>query len=80
MSEKSIDLGRSVHALASEHPEVIGIMEELGFKDIVKPGMLNTAGRFMTIPKGAAMKGIPLELIKQKLKEKGYYIKEEDSQ
>ena len=32
------------------------ILAEIGFVDILKPGMLNTAGRFMTIPKGAAMR------------------------
>jgi hypothetical protein len=30
-------------------------MNELGFESIGNPAMLNTAGRFMTIPKGAAM-------------------------
>lgn len=37
--------------------------------------MLNTAGRFMTIPKGAAMKKIDMELIKKTLCDKGYIIK-----
>ena len=53
---RTIDLTRSVHSLCSEYPEIASIMAELGFTDIVKPGMLATAGRFMTIPKGAAMK------------------------
>ena len=50
--EKTIDLSKSVHDLCVLFPEIKGIMEELGFKDITKPGMLNTAGRFMTLPKG----------------------------
>lgn len=74
MGDKTIDLGKSVHELATEYPEIINIMQELGFSDIMKPGMLNTAGRFMTIPNGAAMKGIELGLVKQKFIEKGYEI------
>jgi len=38
--------------------------------------MLATAGRFMTIPKGAALKKISLERIKQAFIENGYKIKE----
>lgn len=70
-----IDLNKTVHEICSESPEVIEIMKGLGFKDIVKPGMLNTAGRFMTIPKGARMKGISMEKIKKAFIEKGYQIK-----
>ena len=47
--------------ICKEHPEVIAIMKDLGFENITNPGMLNTAGRFMTIPKGAAMKQISME-------------------
>lgn len=77
-NNKVINLSKSVHALASEYPEVVAIMSELGFSDIVKPDMLNTAGRFMTIPKGAKMKGIDLELIKNKFIENGYELAEEE--
>lgn len=49
-------------------------MTELGFEDITKPGMLNTVGRFMTIPKGAAMKGISLAKVKEVFEEKGFKI------
>lgn len=45
-----------------------------GFHDIVKPGMLKTAERFMTIPKGAAIKKLDLEAIKKDLINKGYEI------
>lgn len=69
---RTIGLNQSVYSLCSAYPEFIKIMEEIGFTDITKPGMLNTAGRFMTIPKGAALKGIDLDIIKQKLAEKGF--------
>jgi hypothetical protein len=38
--------------------------------------MLATAGRFMTIPKGAALKKIDLEVIKSMLTEHGYRVSE----
>ncbi len=73
---KSIDLSRSVHSLCSEYPEIASIMARLGFTDIVKPGMLATAGRFMTIPKGAAMKNIDMDKIKAALIQNGFELKE----
>ncbi len=74
--EKIIDLTRSVHDLCKENPEVIEILKELGFDQITNPAMLNTAGRFMTIPKGAVMKGIDLGRIKREFENRGFSIKE----
>ena len=71
---KRIDLDKPVQKLCAEYPEMIGIMRELGFADITKPGMLATAGRFMTIPKGAAMKKIDMATIKQTLEAHGFEI------
>ncbi|HEX2927208.1 MAG TPA: DUF1858 domain-containing protein [Ruminiclostridium sp.] len=73
---KVIDLSKSVHDICSEYPEMIGILKELGFENIAAPGMLNTAGRIMTIPKGAVMKGIELGKLKDILARKGFSIKE----
>lgn len=71
-----IDLSKSVYELCKEHPEIIDIMKDLGFENIANPAMLNTAGRFMTIPKGAAMKQIPMEKIKEAFAAKNYELKE----
>jgi len=72
MTEKAIDFNKSVFELCTNYPEITDILFELGFKDIVKPGMLSTAGRFMTIPKGAAMKNIDIDSIIKVFSEKGY--------
>ena len=69
-----VDLSRTVYELSREHPDIVDIMKEIGFESIVNPGMLNTAGRIMTIPKGAAMKGISMERVKNAFYEKGYQV------
>ncbi|AFM00503.1 MULTISPECIES: DUF1858 domain-containing protein [Desulfitobacterium] len=71
---KTIDLSKTVYEICSANPEAVAIMKELGFKDITNPGMLNTAGRFMTVPKGAAMKKISMEYIKEVFAQNGYEI------
>jgi hypothetical protein len=73
---KTIDLSRTVYELCKEDPQVAEIMKGLGFDLITSAASLNTVGRFMTIPKGAAMKGIDLEKIKDEFKNRGYDIKE----
>lgn len=74
MAAKVLDMKRNVHDLATEFPEVIDIMTELGFKDISNPVALNTMGRVMTIPKGSQIKGIDLESIVALFEEKGFDV------
>jgi N-dimethylarginine dimethylaminohydrolase len=74
--DKEIDLSKSVHDICREFPEMIDILKELGFESITVPGMLNTAGRFMTIPKGAVMKGMEMGRIIEELTKRGFTIKE----
>lgn len=74
--QKVIDLNKTVHELCNEYEDVPEILSSLGFKDILMPGMINTAGRFMTIKKGSKAKGIDLELVKQEFIKRGYEIKE----
>lgn len=76
MGEKTLDLGRSVYELCTADPEILPILVNLGFTDITKPGMLVTAGRFMTIPMGAALKKRSMEEIKKAFEGHGYKIKE----
>lgn len=72
--DKQIDLNKSVYEISSQYPEIVQIMQEIGFKDIANPAMLNTAGRFMTIAKGAAMKNIDMDIIKQAFEAKGFKV------
>lgn len=72
MENKIIDLNKSVYDLCNEHKDLPNILHGIGFVDIVKPGMLHTAGRFMTIKKGAALKKISLDTVKERLLQYGY--------
>lgn len=72
--DKQVDLNKSLYELCSQYPEIVQIMQEIGFKDIANPAMLNTAGRFMTIAKGAAMKNIDMDMIKQAFEARGFSV------
>ncbi|NMB02724.1 MAG: DUF1858 domain-containing protein [Firmicutes bacterium] len=69
-----IDLNKTIYELVQEFPELVEIMVELGFDRITNPTMLKTVGRVMTLPKGATMRSIDLETVKEKLIEKGYSL------
>jgi hypothetical protein len=77
MDAVEIDVNGSVYELCRKYPGIREAMTESGFTDILKPGMLETAGRFMTIPKGAALKNIDPENVKKIFLRHGYIIKEE---
>ena len=53
-----LDKEAKLFDLATQYPEIVDLMDELGFHEIKMPGMLQTAGRMATIPMGAQMKHI----------------------
>ncbi|AMR10466.1 hypothetical protein AB684_09820 [Bacillus licheniformis] len=69
---KKIDLDDSVYKLCTLHPELKAVMKDAGFQNITKPGMLETAGRIMTIPKGARMMQIEWNHVLDILKAHGF--------
>lgn len=76
VSDKMIEISKqtTIFELTNQYPEIKEILFELGFTDIIKPGMIHTAGRVMTLEKGAKMKKIALEVIAQKFSEYGYLV------
>ncbi|NLK99962.1 MAG: DUF1858 domain-containing protein [Clostridiales bacterium] len=72
MEDKTVDLNKSVYEICNEYKDLPEILHDLGFVDIIKPGMLHTAGRFMTLKKGAALKKISIDSIKERLSLHGY--------
>ncbi|KAA1177105.1 DUF1858 domain-containing protein [Paenibacillus sp. B2(2019)] len=72
--EKMLRMDESIFEMVSRHPEVVEIMVELGFKDIAKQGMLQTAGRFMTLSKGIKLKKMDLNTVKLAFERHGFEI------
>ena len=73
---KEINLDQSLLSLVTTYPELIDILYDIGFTQIKAPGMLQTAGRFMTLRSGCELRKIDLNQLIIILKENGYKIKE----
>jgi len=73
-----LDSKLSIYELVNAHPDIQSIMLELGFKDILKPGMLQSAGRIMTLAKGAKMKKIDMDIIKKAFYDSGYELADKE--
>jgi formate-dependent phosphoribosylglycinamide formyltransferase (GAR transformylase) len=71
---KEVSLSKTVYELCTQHPDLVEAMRHIGFVNITKPGMLQSAGRIMTIPKGSRAMGIPLEDVKKQLMEHGFKV------
>lgn len=72
--EKILDLSKTIYELSRDDPGIIPVMQEAGFAEIANPVMLRTAGRIMTIPKGALMRKISLDAVLQTFRDHGYSI------
>ncbi|ASN62540.1 DUF1858 domain-containing protein [Latilactobacillus curvatus] len=71
---KQIKLSQTVYELVTAYPEVVPVLVEIGLDGVTNPALLNTAGRFMTLPKGAKMKQIPLTTIIASLEAQGFEV------
>ena len=76
METRILNLDHSVHALCAQYPELSEVLAQIGFTEIKNPGMLMSAGRFMTIPKGAALKKLDLSQIIATLAKYGFAVQE----
>ena len=75
---KEINNTEKIYNVVAKYPDVVKVMIELGFKEIASPGMLSTAGKVMTIEKGAKLKKIPWTEIVKVFSEHGYSIIKEN--
>lgn len=75
---KNINLKLSIYQLVEENPELVPILEELGFVEVTRKNMLKSVGKVMTIPKGAKLKGIPMEEIIKKLQDNGFVVEHDN--
>lgn len=72
--EKKLDLSHSVYELTQTYPELVDLLASLGFTEITKKAMLHSVGKIMSIPKGAVVKGIPMEKVILALMDAGYTL------
>lgn len=71
-----IDLTIPVAQVLDQHPEILEILVELGFKPLANPIMRNTVGRKVSIKQGASMNGLDVAKIRQTLEFNGYEVTE----
>lgn len=76
---KEINLDQTLLSIVTQYPELIDLLYDIGFTQIKVPGMLQTAGRFMTLRSGCELRKININLLSMKLKENGYEIKEDSN-
>lgn len=72
---KELNLDKPVAELVEKFPELKKILSDAGFTEITNPIALNTVGRIVTIPRGAAIKNFNLEEIISKLESHGFTVK-----
>lgn len=72
--EKRISLEDTIYEIVTMFPELKEILWELGFKEIIKPGMLQTFGKHMNLKKGATAKRLELSEIIVKLEAHGFSV------
>lgn len=75
---KNINLDEPVASLIEKFPNLKYILKDLGFTEITNPLALSTVGKMVSIKKGAKIKNIDLDLIKEKLKEEGFNLVDEE--
>jgi hypothetical protein len=76
-SMKTYSLNRNIYQLVKNDPFIEQILYDIGFVDIIKPGMIQTVGRFMTLKQGSQLKKISLEHIKNVFHKHGYHLEED---
>ncbi|NLN50017.1 MAG: DUF1858 domain-containing protein [Acholeplasmataceae bacterium] len=69
-----INLNEKVYNLVKDNEKLKDLLSKLGFKEIVKPLMLKTVGKVMTLKAGASMRKIDLLDLIETLEEKGYKV------
>ncbi len=80
MKQKIIDLDKTVYTLCSTDLELASTLAQLGFTEIVKPIMLQTVGKVMTIAKGASLRGLDLQEIIRGLEKQGYTVLQKEQE
>ena len=78
---KNISINEPVASLVEKYPDLKNILKDIGFSEITNPLALSSLGKIVSIKKGAGIKNIDLDIIREKLQEGGFnLIEDEDPQ
>ncbi|MCH4057221.1 DUF1858 domain-containing protein [Lapidilactobacillus gannanensis] len=78
MTMKKVSLDMTVYELVQQQPTIVPVMVALGLDGVTNPGLLQTAGRFMTLRKGAKMKSISISSLVKQLQQAGFEVVADD--
>lgn len=69
-----IDVSIPVAQVIDQHPEVLDLLVELGFKPLANLIMRNTVGRKVSLKQGSKLEVTPMEKIVRTLEANGYEV------
>ncbi len=72
--DNKIDVSIPVAQVIDQHPEVLDLLVELGFKPLANPIMRNTVGRKVSLKQGSKLEVTPMEKIVRTLEANGYEV------
>ena len=72
--DNKIDVSIPVAQVIDQHPEVLDLLVELGFKPLANPIMRNTVGRKVSLKQVSKLEGTPMEKIVRTLEANGYEV------
>lgn len=72
--QNTIDLNQPVAQVLTDHPELLDLLVDLGFKPLANPVMRSTVGKVTSLKAGSKMTGIALDKIIATLEANGYDV------
>ncbi len=70
-----IDLDLPVYQTLQDHPEILDLLVDLGFKPLKNPVMVNSLGKVTSLRQGASLIQLDLNVLITSLDQNGYLIK-----
>lgn len=73
---KEINIDNTLSNIINEYPALLDILYDCGFTQIKIPGMLQTAGRFMTLRSGCELRKIDITFLNENLLKFGFKLQD----
>jgi len=71
---KTVDFNDSLANIIQQYPELLNILYDFGFTQIKAAGMLQTAGKFMSLKMGCELRKIDVSALEDHLISLGYTV------